>query len=152
MCFGAPWSKNPKEEYKPYVDDSADLNTIHEAYQYLMKTYVDDVLEQKSKKQKLAQALNILSIKPAKFHALFLGEKLNPLRKLFDEAMIERVKSFHHCKQTAELNNIKITTDDFEPFLMKITKKLRGPRKEYQTQRQFAFMRNKALRELKMYR
>ena len=40
---------NSKKNYQPHVDDSADLTTIHEAYQYLMKTYVDDVdLHQKS--------------------------------------------------------------------------------------------------------
>ena len=40
---------NSKKNYQPHIDDSADLTTIHEAYQYLMKTYVDDVdLHQKS--------------------------------------------------------------------------------------------------------
>ena len=34
---------NSKKSYQPHIDDSADLTTIHEAYQYLMKTYVDDV-------------------------------------------------------------------------------------------------------------
>ena len=72
------------------MDDSADLNTIHEAYQYLMKTYVDDVLEHKSKRQKLIQALDILAIRPSDFHILYLREKLSEMTILFDKAMIER--------------------------------------------------------------
>ena len=112
--------KGQKKDYQPYVDDTADLNTIHEAYQFMMKTYVDDILEQKSKQQKLIQALGILEIPFTKFHTLYLGDKLIELRQLFDEAMIERVRAYHHCKQTAELNCIKVTKDDFEPFLLKV--------------------------------
>ena len=144
-------AKKSNKDYHPYVDDSADLNTIHEAYQYLMKTYVDDVLELKTKHQRLTQALEILNIAHLKFHTLYLSEKLEEMRKLLDSAMIERVKEFHHIKQTAELNSIKLTRDDFEPFLMKITRKLRGPRKNFQTQRQFNHIRNQALKELRLY-
>ena len=89
----------------------------------MMKTYVDDILEQKSKQQKLIQALGILEIPFTKFHTLYLGDKLIELRQLFDEAMIERVRAYHHCKQTAELNCIKVTKDDFEPFLLKVLQK-----------------------------
>ena len=112
---------------------------------------VIDVLELKTKHQRLTQALEILNIAHLKFHTLFLSEKLEEMRKLLDSAMIERVKEFHHIKQTAELNSIKLTRDDFEPFLMKITRKLRGPRKNFQTQRQFNHIRNQALKELRLY-
>ena len=80
-----------------------------------MKTYVDDILEQKSKQQKLIQALGILEIPFTKFHTLYLGDKLIELRQLFDEAMIERVRAYHHCKQTAELNCKQTCTCVDEP-------------------------------------
>ena len=41
------------EEYNPHIDETADLPTMHEAYQFLKKTYVDDIVAKKMKNTKV---------------------------------------------------------------------------------------------------
>jgi len=40
-----------QEEYAPFINEEADLPTIHEAYQYLNKVYVNDIIELKKKRK-----------------------------------------------------------------------------------------------------
>lgn len=44
-------SKVGNEEYTPFIDETADLPTIHEAYQYLVKVYVENPVELKKKRK-----------------------------------------------------------------------------------------------------
>ena len=50
------------EKYNPHIDLQADLPTMHEAFQYLMKTYVDDILKAREIKKKMNTAQTELSI------------------------------------------------------------------------------------------
>ena len=47
-------SKVGQEEYTPFINETADLPTIHEAYQYLVKVYIEDVNEMRKKRKKMA--------------------------------------------------------------------------------------------------
>ena len=50
-----------KEGYTPYINEEADLPTIHEAYQFLVKTYIENVLIRKQRKSsvmKKSRAVN----------------------------------------------------------------------------------------------
>ena len=54
-------TKGGKEAYTPYINEEADLPTIHEAYQYLVKTYVENVILRKTQKKnvmKKSKAIN----------------------------------------------------------------------------------------------
>jgi hypothetical protein len=55
--------------YLPFVDQDVDFGTMHEAYQFLMKVYVDDAIERKQKllkaRSKLA-AINAFKVTPKK--------------------------------------------------------------------------------------
>merc|ERR1711894_613513 len=56
-----------KEGYTPYINEEADLPTIHEAYQYLVKTYVENVLIRKQRKtsvMKKSRAVNAFMKSP----------------------------------------------------------------------------------------
>ncbi len=50
------------EKYNPYIDLTADLPTMHEAFQYLMKTYVDDVHKARELKKKVGNATAATSV------------------------------------------------------------------------------------------
>ena len=56
-----------KDAYTPYINEEADLPTIHEAYQYLVKTYVENVILRKEKKKNV--------MKKSKAINAFIGDK-----------------------------------------------------------------------------
>jgi hypothetical protein len=55
--------KQPKKNltYQPHVDRDADLATMHEAYQFLVKVYVDDAIERKKKLSKAMLTTSAIS-------------------------------------------------------------------------------------------
>ncbi len=95
------------EEYNPHVDWMADMPTLHEAFQFLMKTYVDDVVEKKAikkaggKANKLAMGLSAFG--DGKHNNNFNGRNKNsvagPKKKMIltSEGLVEADSS--KCKQ-----------------------------------------------------
>ena len=54
-------SKAGNDEYSPFIDETADLPTIHEAYQYLVKVYVEDTIELKKRNKRAAMKAGAIS-------------------------------------------------------------------------------------------
>merc|ERR1712008_213252 len=54
-------SKVGQEEYTPFIDEAADLPTIHEAYQYLNKVYINDIQELKKKRKAAGLKMDALT-------------------------------------------------------------------------------------------
>ena len=78
-----------------FADDNSELNTIHKAYQYLMKTYVDDVLEYKAKEEKIKEAkLKEAKIKEAKIKAAAAKDNLESAikREIFKQDKKQKKK------------------------------------------------------------
>ena len=69
----------------------------------------------KRKQLILTQCLAVMAIRPSSFHTLFYGEKLTQLRQLFDDSLTERINSFHHRKEAAELGPIYLKNTLLKP-------------------------------------
>ena len=58
---------------------------------------------------------NFLYLRPASFHTLFYTEKFPQLRSLFDDALTERVVTFHKRKKAADNSQVRY----FHEFFLK---------------------------------
>ena len=109
------------------ADDNSELNTIHKAYQYLMKTYVDDVLEYKAKEEKLKEArLKEAKIKEAKIKAAAAKDNLESAikREIFKQDKKQKKKKRSsktiEQKKSTEEDNQNDSTNEHDDMYKRI--------------------------------
>lgn len=89
-----------KEAYTPYINEEADLPTIHEAYQYLVKTYIENVIIRKQRKSSVMK-------KSRAVNAFIKSPKHDPLKDLENGKENEEKKKKEKKKKKTKKDEIE---------------------------------------------